>query len=196
MATVLGGSRDGIYLLQDTKGRTYVKGLNETRKKMVAMGMDRNEFQKYIKNAAIMVAREASRTAPSITGQLATSVRGWASKKYTKKVSAGGLRGLLGGTVTLSKMAYGGVVTAGTPARVQYARRVSLGSYQVAGRRQVADNGSQRGYASRVWRTTKRGEGNPYMIRAREKMKPRMVQMLEKDLATWMRKKGFRTNGV
>lgn len=193
--TVLTGSREGIYLLQDSKGRTYIKGLNETRKKMVAMGMDRNEFQKYIKEAAIIVAREASRTAPSTTGQLAQSVRGWASKKYTKTVSAGGLRGLLGGTVTQSKMAYGGVVTAGSPSRVQYARRVSYGSYTVAGR-QAKSNTSQRGYATRVWRTTKRGEGNAYMVQAREKMKPRMVEKLEKDLATWIRKKGFRTNGV
>jgi hypothetical protein len=196
MATVLAGSRDGIYLLQDSKGRTYVKGLNETRKKMVAMGMDRNEFQKYIKDAAIVVAREASRTAPSISGNLAMSIKGWASKKYTKTMKASGIRGLLGGTVTVSKQAYGGVVTAGSPRKVQYARRVSLGSYTVAGRQAIGENKSERGYAKRVWRETRRGPGNPYMIRAREKMKPRMVKMLEKNMAEWMRKKGFRTNGL
>lgn len=195
MATVLSGTRDGIYLLQDTKGRTYVKGLNETRKKMVEMGMDRNEFQKYIKDAAIVVAKQASRTAPTVTGNLATSVRGWASKKYTKTVSAGGLRGLLGGTVTQSKMAYGGVVTAGSPSRVQYARRVSYGSYTVAGRQAQANN-SKRGYATRVWKQTTRGEGNAYMVRAREKMKPVMVQMLNGRLKKWIREKGFRTGGI
>lgn len=195
MATVLTGSRDGIYLLEDSKGRTYVKGLNETRKKMVAMGMDRNEFQKYIKDAAIVVAKQASRTAPSISGALASSVRGWASKKYTKTVSAGGLRGLLGGTVTQSKMAYGGVVTAGTPSRVQYARRVSYGSYTVAGQ-PAKQNTSQRGYATRVWTQTRRGPGNPYMIRARERMKPVMVNMLEGRLKKWIKEKGFKTNGV
>jgi hypothetical protein len=195
MATVLGGSRDGVYLLQDTKGRTYVKGLNETRQKMVAMGMDRNEFQKYIKDAAIVVAKQASRTAPTVTGNLATSVRGWASKKYTKTISAGGVRGLLGGTVTASKMAYGGVVTAGSPARVQYARKVSYGSYTVAGR-QALQNNSKRGYATRTWRQTKRGQANAYMVQAREKMKPVMVQMLNGRLKKWIREKGFRTNGV
>jgi hypothetical protein len=193
--TVLAGSRDGIYLLQDSKGRTYVKGLNETRKKMVAMGMDRNEFQKYIKTAAIVVAREATRTAPSTTGELAKSIKGWASKKYTKTMNAGGIRGLLGGTVTVSKQAYGGVVTAGTPSRVKYARRVSFGQYTVAGKPALS-NTSQRGYARRVWRETRRGTGNPYMVQARERMKPVMVKMLERRLAEWIRKKGFRTNGL
>jgi hypothetical protein len=195
MAAVLAGSRDGIYLLQDSKGRTYVKGLNETRQKMVAMGMDRNEFQKYIKDAAIVVARQAGRTAPSISGALASSIKGWASKKYTKTMKASGIRGLLGGTVTVSKQAYGGVVTAGSPSRVKYARRVSFGQYTVAGKSALSNN-SQRGYATRVWKQTRRGQGNPYMVQARERMKPVMVKMLEGRLAEWMRKKGFRTNGL
>lgn len=191
--TVLSGSRSGIYLLQDSKGRTYVKGLNETRKAMVAMGMDRNEFQKYIKDAAIMVARQATMTAPSITGNLAKSIRGKASKKITKTVSAGGLAGLLGGTMKVSKQAYGGVVTAGLPVRVPYARRVSFGSYTVAGRPAIGDNNSQRGYATRVWKQTRRGPGNAYIVQAREKMKPALVQMLNVRLAKWIRDKGFKT---
>jgi hypothetical protein len=162
---------------------------------MVAMGMDRNEFQKYIKTAAILVAREATRTAPVLTDALAMSIKGWASKKYTKTMKASGIRGLLGGTVTVSKQAYGGVVTAGTPSRVKYARRVSFGQYTVAGKPALS-NTSQRGYRTRVWKETRRGTGNPYMVRARERMKPAMVKMLERRLAEWIRKKGFRTNGL
>lgn len=192
MATVLSGSKAGIYLLQDTKGRTYVKGLNETRKAMIALGMDRNEFQKYIKDAAIVIAREASITAPSITGSLASSVKGFASKKITKTVKAGGLRGLLGGTMSVSRQVYGGVVEAGTPSRVKYARRVSYGSYTVAGE-QAKSNNSQRGYATRVWKETRRSPGNAYIVKAREKMKPVLVQMLNGRLAKWIREKGFRT---
>jgi hypothetical protein len=192
MATVLGDSTAGIYLLQDTKGRTYVKGLNETRKKMVAMGMDRNEFQKYIKDAAIVIAKQASRTAPVLTGNMASSVRGYASKKLTKTVSRSGLAGLLGGTMQVSRQVYGGLFAAGTPSRVQYARRVSYGSYTVAGER-AKQNNSQRGYATRVWKQTRRGPGNAYMVQAREKMKPVVVQMLNGRLAEWIRKKGFRT---
>jgi hypothetical protein len=192
MATVLGGSTAGIYLLQDTKGRTYVKGMEETRKKMVAMGMDRNEFQKYIKDAAILIAGQASRTAPSLTGNMAASIRGYASKKLTKTVSRGGLLGLLGGTVQVSRQVYGGLFTAGTPSRVQYARRVSYGSYTVAGER-AKENRSQRGYATRVWKETRRSPGNAYMVQAREKMKPAVVQLLNRRLAEWIKKKGFRT---
>jgi len=194
MATVLSSSTDFIYLLQDTKGRTYVKGLNDTRKKMIELGMDRNEFQKYIKDAAIVVAREAARTAPSITGNLASSIRGFASKKVTKTVNAGGLIGLFGGTVQVSRQVYGGVFEAGTPSRVQYARRVSYGSYTVAGK-SARSNNSKRGYATRVWKETRRGPDNPYMVKAREKMKPVMVQMLNGRLAEWIRKRGFK-NGI
>jgi hypothetical protein len=192
MATVLGGSTAGIYLLQDTKGRTYVKGLNETRKKMVEMGMDRNEFQKYIKDAAIVIARQAARTAPALSGNMASSIRGYASKKLTKTVSSGGLSGLLGGTMKISRQVYGGVVTAGTPSRVQYARRVSYGSYTVAGKSAIGNTSDPR-TATRVWRQTRRGPGNAYMVQAREKMKPTVVQMLNGRLAEWIRKKGFRT---
>jgi hypothetical protein len=193
MATVLSGSTDFIYLLQDTKGRTYVKGLNETRKKMIEMGMDRNEFQKYIKDAAIVVAREAARTAPSISGNLGSSIRGFASKKVTKTIKASGLAGFFGGTVQVSRQVYGGVIEGGTPSRIQYARRVSYGSYTVAGE-PARSNNSKRGYATRVWKETRRGPDNPYMVRAREKMKPVMVQMLNGRLAEWIRKKGF-SNG-
>jgi hypothetical protein len=123
---------------------------------------------------------------------MASSIRGYASKKLTKTVSLGGLAGLMGGTTKVSRQVYGGVVTAGTPSRVPYARRVSYGSYTVAGKSAIAHN-SERGYARRVWKQTRRGPGNAYMVQAREKMKPVVVQMLNGRLAEWIRKKGFRT---
>jgi hypothetical protein len=190
MATVLSGSRDGIYLLQDTKGRTYIKGLNETRNKMIELGMNRNEFEKYIKDAAKIVAIRATQSAPRITGNLAISIRGLASKKYTKTVSAGGLAGLLGGTTQIGVQTFGGVVTAGSPSRVQYARRVSYGAYMVAGQTAKSNN-SRRGYATRVWRNTVRTPGNAYLGRAREEMKPTMVELLNRRMRYWIQKKGF-----
>jgi hypothetical protein len=194
--TVLSGSRDGIYLLQDSKGRTYIKGLNETRAKFLEMGGDRNLFQRWIKQAAQIAANEAKRTAPQGTGKLARSVRGYASKKaFVKNKKTGGLD---------SRMVFGGVISAGsardrnttdsagvvdtTTTGVQYARAVSLGTYRVAGT--TSKNGR------RTWRTTYRGKGNPYIVKAREKKKPLMVQLLNFQLNKYIKQKGFKTNGL
>ena len=192
MATVLSGSRDGIYLLQDTKGRTYIKGLNDTRLKFLEMGGDRNLFEKWIKEAAQVAAREASRTAPVLDGKLALSIRGYASKKVNIKNK------LTGGVD--SRMVFGGIITSGsarvrnvegeqpTTTGVQYARAVSLGMYHVAGTTSKTGN--------RVWRTTVRGRGNPFMVKAREKKKSYMVTLLNYRLSQYIKQKGFQTNGL
>lgn len=194
--TVVSGSREGIHLLEDSKGRTYIKGLNETRQKFLAMGGDRNVFEKWIKNAAQVVAREATQTAPRITGSLALSVRGYASKKaFVKNRVSGGVD---------SRMVFGGIISAGsarvrntvgaggvvdsTTTGVQYARAVSLGTYHVAGTRSRTGD--------RVWRTTVRGKGNPYIVRARNKKKSYMVTMLNFELNKYIKQKGFETNGL
>jgi hypothetical protein len=193
VGTVIGGQTDGIYLLQDTKGRTYIKGLNETRQKFLAMGGDRNLFEKWVKQSAIIAAKEATRTAPVISGRLAQSVRGYASKKaFVKNKVTGGVdsRMVFGGLVTSGSARVRNVVgsTGTTTTGVQYGRAVSLGTYRVAGQR------SQTG--DRVWRTTVRGKGNPYIVKAREKMKPAMVRLLNFQLNNYIKQKGFRTNGL
>jgi hypothetical protein len=195
VGTVIAGSREGIYLLEDTKGRTYIKGLNETRLKFLEMGGDRNLFEKWVKQSAIMAAKEASRNAPVITGSLALSVRGYASKKaFIKNKVTGGVD---------SRMVFGGLVVAGSArvrnvirdgvseqvtTGVQYGRAVSMGTYRVAGR--ASQNGT------RVWRTTVRGKKNPYIVKARNKMKPAMVRLLNFQLNTYIKQKGFQTNGL
>jgi hypothetical protein len=197
MGTVIGGQTDGIYLLQDTKGRTYIKGLNETRQKFLAMGGDRNLFEKWVKQSAIIAAKEATRTAPKITGALALSVRGYASKKaFIKNKVTGGVdsRMVFGGLVVagsgrVRNVLQGGIATGETVTTgVQYGRAVSLGTYHVAG--QQSANGK------RTWRTTVRGRGNPYIVKARNKMKPVMVRLLNFQLNNYIKQKGFRTNGL
>lgn len=193
MGEVIGGSTDGIYLYKDTGGRTSIKGLNKTRLKFLEMGGDRNLFEKWVKEAAMVVAREATATAPVISGKLAASIRGYASKKaFVRNKVTGGVD---------SRMVFGGIITAGS-ARVrnvigtgsqvttgiQYGRAVSLGTYHVAGTR------SQTG--DRVWRTTVRGKGNPYIVKAREKKKSYMVTLLNYKLNQYIKQKGFDTNGL
>lgn len=196
MGTVIGGSTDGIYLLRDTKGRTYIKGLNETRQKFLEMGGDRNLFEKWVKQSAIMAAKEATRTAPVISGKLAQSVRGYASKKaFIKNRTTGGVdsRMVFGGLVVAGSGRVRNVVEAGGVTRqvttgVQYGRAVSLGTYRVAGTTSASGN--------RTWRTTVRGKKNPYIVKARNKMKPAMVRLLNYQLNTYIKQKGFQTNGL
>jgi hypothetical protein len=195
--TVIAGSAEGIYLLQDSKGRTYIKGLNKTRLAFLEMGGDRNLFEKWVKQSAIMAAREAKKTAPVISGKLAASVQGYASKKaFIKNKVTGGIdsRMVFGGVVTagsarVRNVIKGGVKTGETRTTgVQYGRAVSLGMYHVAG--ETSANGT------RTWRTTVRGKKNPYIVKAREKMKPAMVRLLNFQLNTYIKQKGFETNGL
>jgi hypothetical protein len=195
MGTVIGGSTDGIYLFKDSAGRTTVQGLNETRKKFLEMGGDRNLFEKWMKDAAKVAAREATSTAPKISGKLALSVRGYASKTAFRKNKVTGSLD--------SKMVFGGVITAGS-ARVrnvvqdgsqgqvttgiQYGRAVSLGTYHVAGANSRTGN--------RVWRTTVRGRKNPYIVKARDAKRSYMVTMLNYQLSKYIKQKGFSTNGL
>ena len=195
MGTVTGGSTNGIYLFKDTKGRTYVRGLNETRQKFLEMGGDRNLFEKWMKDAAKVAAREATSTAPKISGKLALSVRGYASKTaFRKNKVTGSLdsKMVFGGVITAGSARVRNVVQDGTQSQVttgiQYGRAVSLGTYHVAGTTSRTGN--------RVWRTTVRGRKNPYIVKARDAKRSYMVTMLNYQLNKYIKQKGFRTNGL
>ena len=185
MGTVVGGAAGLVGLSRDTKGRTYITGLEETRKKMLDMGLERNLFEKWIKESTLIAARQATITAPKINGLLATSIRGFASKSMNIKSRTTGQ--------VEKRYAFGGVITAGSPARVQYARQVSFGMRHVAG--EFAKDYTF-GKMRRVWRTTVATRGNPYMVKARETTKPAMVNLLNTKLRYWIKQKGFETDGL
>lgn len=107
-----GLSDGGVNLRTDKLGRTYVKGVWETRRALMSMGMERNEFEKWIKESAIITARHIGRRAPIYSGRLAMSLRGYASKKIALKTGG-------------SKRVFGGVVLG----RTAYAKRISFGHH-------------------------------------------------------------------
>lgn len=185
MGTVIGGFGGSIGLSRDTKGRTYITGLNETRKKMLAMGVERNLFEKWIKESALLAAKEATRIAPRNSGLLALSIRGFASKRFYIKSRTTG--------TPERRFAFGGVFTAGSPKRVQYARRISYGLRHEAGQFAKA---TKAGSTTRQWRTTVRTPDNAYMVKAREARKPDMVELLNRKIKYWIKQKGFETNGL
>jgi len=174
----------GIYLKTDKLGRTSVQGLHETRRKLMAMGMDRNHFERLIKEAALIVARKATEKAPVVSGKLAESIRGQASKKFSKTIRSSGLSGAFGGTTTVAMRAFGGVVLGRTP----YARATSYGTFHKAGEKAKSNTSSR---ATRVWRTTVRGKANPYMVEARNQSKPAIVRHFEIEIKKWIREEGF-----
>jgi hypothetical protein len=168
------GDSVGISLYTDTKGRTYIKGVHETRRALMAMGMERNLFEKWIKQSAIIAAREAVKLAPVGSDKLAMSIRGGASKKYTSHGA--------------TKRAYGGVVLG----RTDYARAVSYGHYY---RGSVPARSAKDGTTRRVWRKTHRTPGNPFMVKGRENAKPAIVHYWRNVINTWTKQKGFETHG-
>lgn len=165
------GDSVGISLYTDTKGRTYIRGVHETRRALMAMGMERNLFDKLIKQTAMIAAKQVVKIAPVQTGRLAMSIRAQASKKYTSH--------------NQTKRAYGGVVLGRTP----YARAVSYGHYFEGGQKSKSGN--------RTWKPgrTYRTRGNTYMVRGREAAKPAIVRFWRMKINAWTKSKGFETNG-
>lgn len=157
-----------------------IVGLKETRKKFQQMSGERNLFDKWMKEAAMVVAREAVKLAPVESGRLAMSIKGWASKSITIKSRTGG--------TPQKRFAYGGVITAGTPARAPYGRSTSYGMRHTEGHPSVKGN--------RVWRSTVVGKQNSYMVKARENKRSYMITMLNYKLAKYIKEKGFSTNGL
>jgi hypothetical protein len=145
----------------------------------MAMGMERNEFEKWIKESAIITARHIGRRAPVLTGRLARSIRGYASKKVKIK-KATETRRVFGGVVVSQpkaprpKMHRDGSPVANDAFR-EYGRRISFGYYN--------------------WRTGKRTRPDPFMRDGRNSAKPTVVRYWQGRIKHWIEKKGFDTNG-
>ena len=168
----MGAAKDTAWVeyFVDEKGRAYVRGLgsnglHNVRRELMAMGMERNLFEKWIKQSAVIAAREATKLAPVSTGRMAVGLRGMASKKYT--------------VAGQTKRAWGGVIVSNAP----YARRVSYGMRTVAGEKSIAGN--------RTWRRTMKTPGNAYMVKGREKAKPAIVHYWNNVITSWIKQKGF-----
>ena len=105
------------------KGNTYytidgLYGPTGVAQKLKAMGLERNEFQSWVKKAAIIVAQRATHLAPRDTGRLALSQRGFAGRKITQNNNP-------------AKYLFGGVVIAQPRVKgvATYAKKISLGKY-------------------------------------------------------------------
>lgn len=183
----------GVRLATSKAGSTYIAGLygkNGVAQKLKSMGLERNEFQKWVKQAALIVATRATHLAPRQSGALALSIRGYSGKKVTQNNAP-------------AKYLFGGVVVAQprVPGKSDtYAKAVSFGRYY----RNISDKtlstlSSRRSLATfsnlerRV--TEGRTKGNPYMRTARNDSRSAIVKMWNKEINRWVEKNGFELEG-
>jgi hypothetical protein len=181
-------SQYGVRVATNKAGNAYIAGLYGPKgvaQKLKAMGLERNEFQKWVNQAAIIVGRRATYLAPVDSGKLAASIRGYAGKKITQNNAP-------------ARYLFGGVVIAQPKSETgdkSYAKAVSFGRYYKQsslglriGARLIGDS---RGVRQNAIRT----QGNPYMRKARDQTRYNVVKMWNKEIGRWIEKNGFETTG-
>lgn len=166
---------DGLYgvrIATNKRGSAYIAGLygkDGVAQKLKAMGLERNEFQKWVKQAALIVAQRATHLAPRDTGRLALSIRGYAGKKITPNNAP-------------SRFLFGGVIIAQprVPGKADsYGKAISFGRY----------------YPANGMRGEIRTKGNPYIRNARDQTRSAVVKMWNKEIGRWIERNGFETTG-
>lgn len=173
----------GVRLATSKSGKAYIAGLygrDGVAQKLKAMGLERNEFQKWVKQAAVIVAQRATHLAPVRSGALALSIRGYSGKKVTQNNAPA--RYLFGGVVIAQPKVPGSTDT--------YAKRISFGTYK-----QRWGTISMGGVQVGARLTDTRTKGNPYMRTAREQTRSAVVRMWNKEIQNWIVKNGFDTDG-
>jgi len=148
-------SQYGVRIATNKSGNAYIAGLygkEGVAQKLKAMGLERNEFQKWVKQAALIVAARAASIAPVDSGRLAFSIRGYAGKKVTPNNAPA--RYLFGGVIIAQPRVPGKNTT--------YAKAVSFGRYYKQSndfrRLGAIITGNTRGVRMDAIRT----KGNPY----------------------------------
>jgi hypothetical protein len=158
----------GVRVATSKSGSAYIAGLygpNGVARKLKEMGLERNEFQKWVKQAALIVAQRATHLAPRQSGRLALSIRGYAGKKITPNNAPA--RYLFGGVVIAQPKQRG--------ATDSYGKSVSFGRYYPA--------------------TGVRTKSNPYIRTARDQTRSAVVRMWNKEIGRWIEKNGFDATG-
>lgn len=188
----------GVRIAHNKEGSAYIAGLygpTGVSRKLQAMGLERNKWQKWVKQAAQIVARRASLLAPKDSGNLARSIGGFAGKRVTSNNQPA--RYLFGGVViaqpsikTIGKNAQGEATGRRAILRqtftsfegkevtekVSYGKAISFGRY-------YPDSG-------------KRTRGNPYLRRARDQTRYNVVKMWNREIKQWIETNGFDTEGL
>jgi hypothetical protein len=181
------------------KGEAYftidgLYGPEGVLEKLKVMGLEKNEFMKWMKEAAKITARRATHLAPRDTGNLATNIGGYAGKKITPNNAPS--RFIFGSMVIAQpKIKMDQVNAAGELTGRRVNRTITFKNFQG---KSITDNvtyGKSISLGRYYPLTGKRTKGNPYIRNARDQTRSAVVKMWNTEIGRWIEKNGFETTG-
>lgn len=183
----------GVRVATNKAGNAYIDGLYGPKgvsRKLQAMGLERNLWMKWVKQASIIVARRATILAPKESGNLAQSIRGFAGKRITSNNQP-------------SRYLFGGVVIAQPSIKARNnetgRRAVMKSTYTSFEGKQITENisyGKAVSFGRYYPESGKRTRGNPYLRKARDQTRYDVVKMWNREIKNWIESNGFETEGL
>jgi hypothetical protein len=169
------------------KGQTYLAGLYGAKgaiAKLKRLGIEKKEFSRINKISATIVANNAKKIAPVLSGALQRNIKPYASKRITQNNNPP--KFIFGGVVVVdvkrrARRGEGALIKEGKSAEIiGYGKRISFGMYRSPER-------------------TKSGEffrqaGNPYLRKARINAQPAIAAMWTREMNKWLEHNGIDTN--
>jgi hypothetical protein len=168
------------------KGNSYLAGLYGSKgaiQKLKRLGAERTFFSKINKLSATIVANNARKIAPVMSGALQSKIKPFASKRITQNNKPSQF--IFGGLVVVdvrrrARRGEGALIKEGKSAEIiGYGKRTSLGMYRSPER-------------------TKSGEfirqaGNPYLRTARTRSRPAIAALWTREMRKWLAHNGIDT---
>lgn len=172
-------SYSGVSIATNRKGVAYIDGLYGSEGVIAGLrrlGMESKEFQRINKLSATIVANNSRKLAPKLTGALALSIKGYASKKLSQNNQP-------------AKHIYGGVVIADVSRRARRGERALINrgeSAEIVGYGKRISFGMYQSPEKTVSGNAIRQQPNPYLRTARNKSRPAIVAMWNRELTRWL----------
>jgi hypothetical protein len=170
------------------KGQTYLAGLYGSKgaiQKLRRLGAEREFFSRINKLSATIVANNARKIAPTLSGALQRKIKPFASKRITQNNKPSQF--IFGGLVVVdvrrrARRGEGTLIKEGKSAEiVGYGKRTSLGMYR----------SPERSKSGQVIRQA----GNPYLRTARTKSRPAIAGLWTREMRKWLEHNGIDTYG-
>jgi hypothetical protein len=173
------GPYSGVSIATNRKGISYIDGLYGSEGVIATLkrlGFPQKEFGRINKIAATIVANNSRKRAPVLTGGLQRSIKAYASKKITQNNNPP--KHLYGGVVVVdakrrARRGERALINRGESAEiVGYGKRISFGMYRSPQKTSTGEPFRQ--------------QGNPYLRTARDKSRPAIVAMWNREITKWL----------
>lgn len=172
-------SYSGVQLATNRKGGLYIDGLYGSEGVIATLrrlGFEQKQFARINKISATIVANNSRKMAPVLTGSLQRSIKGYASKKISQNNQPA--KYVFGGVVVVdakrrARRGERALISRGESAEiVGYGKRISFGMYRSPQRTATGEPFRQ--------------QGNPYLRTARDKSRPAIVKMWNREVSRWL----------